>query len=138
MRRWATIWILLLCCWGAKAQEVEVSFQDSKVEVEQGKTFKNTLIVKNKGEDSTVIRLEKNLAATGWELLAPPDSISLGAGEQKRLPLKYMATAELLKGEHKISYTFITASGPLEASFALQLQELAQVWIVKNQETLLL
>lgn len=104
---------------GALAQEnaMEAYFETENVPVEQGQTFTNTLIVKNVGK--TAIRIEEISPLENYPglILSPKGNFSLAANETRRLPVKFLASLELLKRKDSISgFTLKFTGGQKSAS----------------------
>lgn len=99
MKIYAIIVLLSLLCARSVAQEAGIAtyFEDSVIIAEPGKSFTNFLIVENKSSRAQKIDSIFPRAAFPGLLLFPRQGFLLEKGEKKRLPLKWVATHELLK-----------------------------------------
>ncbi len=114
--------------YGQNLKEIDVHFETDSVAIVKGTTFTNFLVVKNTSTvEITIQDLAPQEKYPGL-LFYPKTDFTLTAGEQKRLPLKFIANLDVLKMQSdKITFTLSYQSSSivknLDASFNIQKEE---------------
>lgn len=114
--------------YGQNEREIEVYFEVDSVTVVKGSTFTNFLVVKNKSaEEITIEDLAPQEKYPGL-LFYPKADFTLTVGEEKRLPLKFIANLDFLKMPtdkvtFTLSYNSPNISNDVEVSFTVQKEE---------------
>ena len=100
LRRTILLAFVLLNFSFALAQEkkdIEIHFEKDSLAVEKGATFTNFIVIENKSSEEITIKAitpQKNYPGL---LFYPKNEFTLGAGQSKNLPLKFIANVDFMK-----------------------------------------
>lgn len=114
--------------YGQALEQIEAYFESDSIAVEKGSTFTNLLVIENSGtKEITIEDLAPQEKYPGL-IFYPKDDFTLASGEQKRLPIKFIANLDFLKmpsDEITFTISFVTssASKSLSTSFIIQKEE---------------
>ena len=100
LRRTILLAFVLLKFSFAHAQEtrnIEIHFENDSVAVEQGATFTNFIVVKNKSSEEITIKTITSEENYPGLLFYPKNEFTLGAGESKNFPVKFIANVDFMK-----------------------------------------
>lgn len=108
--------------------EIEVHFEADSIAVLKGSTFTNFLVVKNTSTTEVTIQDLAPKEKYPGLLFYPKADFTLDAGEQKRLPLKFIANLDFMKmGADKIVFNLTHKSlngiQSVDVSFNIQKEE---------------
>lgn len=89
---------IVWCIGYVYAQDLTVScvFERDTLIIKPGSTFSNKLVVKNHTIDEVFLTIESTGKSSNKALIALPDTIRLGPGEEKRFPVKYIVDKQTI------------------------------------------
>ena len=100
LRRTILLAFVLLNFSFAFAQEkkdIEIHFEKDSLAVEKGATFTNFIVIENKSSEEITIKAITPQENYPGLLFYPKNEFTLGAGQSKNLPLKFIANVDFMK-----------------------------------------
>jgi len=100
LRRTILLAFVLLNFSFAFAQEkkdIEIHFEKDSLAVEKGATFTNFIVIENKSSEEITIKTITPQENYPGLLFYPKNEFTLGAGQSKNLPLKFIANVDFMK-----------------------------------------
>ena len=100
LRRTILLAFVLLNFSFAFAQEkknIEIHFEKDSLAVEKGTTFTNFIVIENKSSEEITIKTITPQENYPGLLFYPKNEFTLGAGQSKNLPLKFIANVDFMK-----------------------------------------
>ena len=100
LRRTILLAFVLLNFSFAFAQEkkdIEIHFEKDSLAVEKGVTFTNFIVIENKSSEEITIKAITPQENYPGLLFYPKNEFTLGAGQSKNLPLKFIANVDFMK-----------------------------------------
>lgn len=96
----------------AQTRPVQMEFVRDSIEIQENKSFKNQLIVKNNADhEVTITQIESSKDYPGLLLIAPTELV-LEPSQTKHITFKFIATTDLMKsGLDKLEFTLHYSSG---------------------------
>ncbi|MCM4167647.1 hypothetical protein DHD08_08125 [Arenibacter sp. H213] len=114
--------------YGQDSREIEAYFEVDSVAIVKGATFINFFVVKNTGSSEITVQDLAPQEKYPGLLFYPKATFSLTPGEEKRLPLKFIANLDFMKmSSNKVafsfSYTSSTTSKNVATSFNIKKED---------------
>ncbi len=105
-------------------EKLDFRFEKEAVKVEKGSTFTNILVIGNSGSSAIIIQQINPQDSYPGLLLYPKAEFSLGPGESRRFPVKFIANLEFMKLRtdeirFNVSYVTSTSAGTESAAFSV-------------------
>lgn len=78
-------------------KDIEIHFEKDSLAVEKGATFTNFIVIENKSSEEITIKAITPQENYPGLLFYPKNEFTLGAGQSKNLPLKFIANVDFMK-----------------------------------------
>lgn len=113
---------------GQNRGEIKIYFERDTVDILEGATFMNFLVVENPGQEEISIQDITPVEKYPGLLLSPGAEFALPAGSQKRLPVKFLANMDFMRMKAEeivftMSYKSNTTTENLSTSFYIRKEE---------------